>query len=547
MYQWAISAWWIFRLTSALAIGRGYAEQRPRVTLPSGATVIGWNLTTPDGDVLAYTNLRYAITLSRFGAPLVYTAAPSEVIDGTVRNEPCIQKGGVKGVYGVEDCLTLAVFVPPGPSLRKRPVLVFVHGGFLISGEIPMGDLNYIGLQADAVVVAINYRLNVFGFLQPPVPEIVPANRGLRDQIAALQWIQQNIGSFSGDASKVTLWGQSAGGRSVVALYQSPMAVGLFHRAIAMSPGYVPGMFQSNLSMVKETLGVWCMQATGCTTLRCLEDMDAFQLAKKCMFYLEAADFVNVPNVYFSGYDGEVLLEPVRQPLCALSSVPNGHIPIILGAMAHEFRAFTLDTPATGYLERFFQDSLPPTWREQQRSCLRSTSTNLFEGAQCPSNVKICSRLKDVRLVQEATQVYSLGLEFAGRGPGPRYRYLMDTDALGGWCGACHGGDLDLVMGRSDVDSSFPKDELQSFRALFTGYLASFVKSGIPIAPIAPTAPIGAGVAWSSDGPVMEFNLSKANHAFLSPLVYYSDEAQQEMIRTLCHQQSTSCCAKLTC
>ena len=195
---------------------------------------------------------------------------------------------------------------------------------------------------------------------------------------------------------------------------------------------------------------------------------------------------------------------------------------------------------------------------------------------------------------------------------GPRYRYLMDTDALGGWCGACHGGDLDLVMGRSDVDSllglrmltdifckvmelgrdfapqpfphescvsclgtsvtsrrqfcfeilqflaghdpwflvpinvdiisavslvcvepwtdprSFPKDELQSFRALFTGYLASFVKSGIPIAPIAPSAPIGAGVAWSSDGPVMEFNLSKANHAFLSPLVYYSDEAQQD-------------------
>lgn len=541
MYQWAISAWWILRLTSALTIGRGYAEQRPQVTLPSGATVIGWNLTTPDGDVLAYTNLRYAITLSRFGAPLVYTAAPSEVINGTVRNEPCIQKGGVKGVYGVEDCLTLAVFVPPGPSLRKRPVLVFLHGGFLISGVIPMGDLNYIGLQADAVVVAINYRLNVFGFLQPPVPEIVPANRGLRDQIAALQWIQQNIGSFSGDASKVTLWGQSAGGRSVLALYQSPMAVGLFHRAIAMSPGYVPAMFQSNLSMVKETFGVRCMQATGCTTLRCLEQMDAFQLAKKCMFYLESEDFVTVPNVYFSGYDGEVLLEPVRQPLCALSPVPNGHVPIILGAMAHEWRAFTLGMPASGYLERFFQDSLPPTWREQQRSCLRSTSTDLFDGAQCPSNVKICSRLKDVRVVQEATQVYSLGLEFAGRGPGPRYRYLMDTDAMGGWCGACHGGDLDLVMGRSDVDSSFPKDKLQSFRALFTGYLASFVKSGIPV------APIGAGGSWSSDGPVMEFNLSKANHAFMSPLVYYSDEAQQEMIRTLCDQQSTSCCAKLTC
>eukprot|EP00438_Fugacium_kawagutii_P025273 Skav207208 [mRNA] locus=scaffold1244:20432:22300:+ [translate_table: standard] len=101
MCHWAISISWILRLASALTIGRVHAQQ-PQVTLPTGATVIGRTISTPDGDVLAYSNLRYAITLNRFGAPIVSTTMPSEVIDGTVPNEPCIQRGGRRGVKGIE-------------------------------------------------------------------------------------------------------------------------------------------------------------------------------------------------------------------------------------------------------------------------------------------------------------------------------------------------------------------------------------------------------------------------------------------------------------
>eukprot|EP00913_Durusdinium_trenchii_P012988 g12194.t1 len=92
-------------------------------------------------------------------------------------------------------------------SEGKRPVLVFIHGGFLISGSVAdyYGKLNYMANQANAVVVAIQYRLNLFGFLQPPADiESIPANRGLRDQIESLKWVQKNIASFGGDAESAT-------------------------------------------------------------------------------------------------------------------------------------------------------------------------------------------------------------------------------------------------------------------------------------------------------------------------------------------------------
>ena len=84
----------------------------------------------------------------------------------------------------------------------------------------------------------------------------------------------------------MTIWGQSAGARSVVALYQSPMAAGLFQSAIAMSPGYIPAMFQANLSSVVSSMSRRCLEITKCQTLDCLETMDIQQLVKSCIFYL---------------------------------------------------------------------------------------------------------------------------------------------------------------------------------------------------------------------------------------------------------------------
>src|SRR5882757_9021420 len=150
-----------------------------------------------------------------------------------------------------EDCLYLNVWtsslpIPasrfPHPASRaRRPVLVWIHGGGFFAGF--GGEERHNGArlaQKGAVVVTINYRLGAFGFLAHPAlaaesPYHAAGNYGLLDQIAALQWVQRNIARFGGDPSRVTIFGESAGGMSVGSLIGSPLAKGLFQRAILES------------------------------------------------------------------------------------------------------------------------------------------------------------------------------------------------------------------------------------------------------------------------------------------------------------------------
>lgn len=140
-----------------------------------------------------------------------------------------------------EDCLSLNVTAPldAGPP---RPVLVFIHGGAYVFGSsaTPVYDGRPLAERGDAVIVTINYRLGVFGYLDPSgyssPDRPLETNLGLRDQIAALEWVRSNIAAFGGDPDAVTIFGESAGGSAVTALMAAPGARGLFHRAIAQSP-----------------------------------------------------------------------------------------------------------------------------------------------------------------------------------------------------------------------------------------------------------------------------------------------------------------------
>jgi para-nitrobenzyl esterase len=140
-----------------------------------------------------------------------------------------------------EDCLALNVWTRARSADERLPVLVYIHGGGYTSGS---GDvLLYDGERLAArgvVVVTANYRLGVFGFLAHPAltresPHQASGNYGLLDQVAALQWVQRNIAAFGGDPDRVTVAGQSAGAGSVHLLTTSPLARGLFQRAIAQS------------------------------------------------------------------------------------------------------------------------------------------------------------------------------------------------------------------------------------------------------------------------------------------------------------------------
>ncbi|XP_073420917.1 fatty acyl-CoA hydrolase precursor, medium chain-like isoform X1 [Dendrobates tinctorius] len=142
-----------------------------------------------------------------------------------------------------EDCLYLNLFTPADRvKEEKLPVMVFIHGGALLMGGAMMFEGSALSAHENVVVVSIQYRLGLLGFLSTG-DHRAPGNYGFLDQVEALQWVQENIAGFGGDPKSVTIFGESAGGVSISALVVSPLAKGLFHRAIAESGvAIMPGL-----------------------------------------------------------------------------------------------------------------------------------------------------------------------------------------------------------------------------------------------------------------------------------------------------------------
>lgn len=139
-----------------------------------------------------------------------------------------------------EDCLTLNVYTPAAADDAARPVMVWIHGGAFVagSGSVVWYDGSNLAREHDLVVVTVNYRLGALGFLHLGHLDAAYAGsgaNGIRDQVAALEWVRDNIAAFGGDPGNVTIFGESAGGMSVGTLLGTPAAAGLFHAAIAQS------------------------------------------------------------------------------------------------------------------------------------------------------------------------------------------------------------------------------------------------------------------------------------------------------------------------
>jgi para-nitrobenzyl esterase len=173
-----------------------------------------------------------------------------------------------------EDCLFLNVWTGAKTAAEKRPVMVWIHGGALTrgSGSMEVYDGEQLARKG-VVLVSINYRLGPLGYLAHPAlsaesPHHSSGNYGLLDQVAALAWVRRNIGAFGGDAEKVTIFGESAGSWSVCALVATPLAKGLFQRAIGESGGgFKPMQFlteERNGQQPAEKLGEKLAVSLGC-------------------------------------------------------------------------------------------------------------------------------------------------------------------------------------------------------------------------------------------------------------------------------------------
>ncbi|XP_068084715.1 esterase FE4 [Anabrus simplex] len=215
-------------------------DEYPTITLPQG-TLKGRKFTPGNlSPYYSFLGIPYAkppVGNLRFKAPV-----PAEPWNGTLEalqeGNVCKQIGttGTASLVGDEDCLFLNVYTPELPgSGSLRPVMVWIHGGgFLFGSGNKDGQGPEFLLNEGVVYVSINYRLGIFGFLSTE-DEAAPGNAGLKDQVLALRWVQQNIAAFGGDPNQVTIFGQSAGGTFVQYHLLSPMSKGLFRSAIAHS------------------------------------------------------------------------------------------------------------------------------------------------------------------------------------------------------------------------------------------------------------------------------------------------------------------------
>ncbi len=233
------------------------------------------------------------------------------------------------GAAGSEDCLYLNVFAGPARETHgPRPVMVWIHGGGLSTGESDDYDPSPL-VRRGVVVVTINYRLGLFGFLAHPAladrPGGASGNYGLMDQQAALRWVRRNIAGFGGDPRNVTIFGESAGGLSVLSHLASPGAAGLFTRAIVESGAY--DLTQASLATA-EARGEAFATAAGCAS----QNAACLRALPVSAILAQTTSTGTQPDI-----DGLVLTQSIGT---ALAAGRFNRVPIVNGSNRDEFRLF---------------------------------------------------------------------------------------------------------------------------------------------------------------------------------------------------------------
>ena len=264
-------------------------------------------------------------------------------LDATGAGSVCAQGSsllGISGPSGVEDCLHVNVTTPGVTG--SRPVMVWIHGGGFVvgSGSESSYEGTRLATEGDVVVVTVNYRLGALGFLAHPSlasATETTGNWGFLDQQAAIRWVQANASRFGGDPSRITLFGESAGGTSVVLHAVAPASRGLFARAIVQS-GPAPRLPTRERA---NAIGALAAQALGCTAdvARCLRAADPFRLQAAVMGTSEPGGIFYQERgfVYLPTFDGVTFPE---QPLAVLRAGRGSDTPMILGTNTNEATIF---------------------------------------------------------------------------------------------------------------------------------------------------------------------------------------------------------------
>ena len=346
-----------------------------------------------------------------------------------------------------EDCLQLNVWTP-GLDQLKRPVLVWIHGGGFSSGTgaTPLYDGTSLAARGDAVVVTINYRLGALGFLN--LNEItggrIPStgNEGLQDQVMALRWVSENIDRFGGDPSRVTIFGESAGGMSVGTLMALPDAAGLFHRAIPQSGACstanpldkaadIAAAFVDNLGLSAN------------------DDIDALMgLDPQSLVDAGNAVTASVGGMVFQPcIDGTVLAD---LPLDAVKKGAADGIDVFVGAARDEWKLFTSMAPSDTQLDDAVLAEILSVNIDEPAAIIEAYREARLTREEDTSPIALFEAIETDRIFR--LPAIHLAEALLERGQAS-YQYLFTWESPweGGKLGSPHAIDIGFVFGTNDM------------------------------------------------------------------------------------------------
>jgi para-nitrobenzyl esterase len=475
------------------------------------------------GDVKVFRGVPYAQAPTGWRRWKPPVAAPDwkDVRDATRFGPACPQPTSRSGsIYAddpptmSEDCLSLNVWAPANAA--KAPVIVWIHGGSLVTG-FGSADL-YHGTslaKQGVVVVTINYRLGVLGYLAHPElsgesREGVSGNYGLLDQVEALRWVQRNIAAFGGDPSNVTIAGESAGALSVMYLMASPTAKGLFHKAIAQSAYMIstPELKSSRHGdFPAETVGTYVQARLGAKDLKGLRAMSAEALVQ---------GVGKIGYAPFGTIDGRVLPE---QLVTVFDRGQQARVPLLVGFNNGEIRSLRFLAPPPPADAATYEKEIRARYGDMADRFLKLYPSNdLAESVQYAPRDAIYGWTAE-RLAVKQTRVGA-----------PAYLYYFDhgyptADAMG--LHAFHAAEIPYAWGtRGGTPPLWPKlpdtAEDKALGDAMLSYWASFARDGAPTAAGQPDwRPYGADRAWMAftDGAQMKTRLLPGMYEFNEQVV----------------------------
>ena len=402
--------------------------------IPYAAPPVGALRWMPPKPATAWKGVRQATTFGSISPQntMIFTIMPAE--------EPEPQS---------EDCLYLNIYTP-GLDNKKRPVMVWIHGGAFShgSGSQAMFRNGSLAKRGDVVLVTINYRLGILGFLN--LKQItggkIPAtgNEGLLDQVASLQWVKDNIAAFGGNPDNVTIFGESAGGMSVASLMVLPAAQGLFHKAIIESAvGAIGRPLADSVKIAEVFLKTVGIKADDIVKLRSLSVEKILAAHTKVALKTGQGAAPCIPVA-----DGKVM--PLM-PLEAFATGKAAPVPTIVGSNLDEQKFFSsLDPNSAKMDEKGLVASLGRNIPTQKIAGLIEDyrQARLKRGLAVTPFELFSAINTDLMFRQIAVHIASS--QHSNGVPAYNYLFTWNSPAANGTLGACHALEVRFVFGTND-------------------------------------------------------------------------------------------------